>query len=152
MRDDTTRARRTLTTTSGVPVRTPLEHWRQTTRPHVVRALVQQTMGLRWSRRLLRVLLEELYVGDEGAGLIKNARRLAPEHAAQAVALHLIARHSWTPHDLAHLARRLQLSITPATSESTGPASRTPGLRPSRTSALRRTRVARDSRPGRRRS
>ncbi len=151
MRDNTTRVRRTLANTSGVAVRTPLDHWRQTTRPHVLRALVQQTMGLRWSRRLLRVLLDELYVGDEAAGFGRNARRLAPEHAAQAVALRLIARHSWTPHDLAHLARRLQLAIAPATT-STRPASRTPGLRPSRTSAVRRARLARDSRPGRRRS
>jgi len=152
MRDDTTRPRRTLTGTSGVPVCTPLDHWRQTTRPHVLRALVQQTMGLRWSRRLLRVLLEELHVGDEGAALLKSPRRLAPEHAAQAVALHLIARHSWTPHDLAHVARRLQFAIAPAPTTPTGPASRTPGLRPSRTSAVRRARLARDSRPGRRRS
>ncbi len=152
MRDDTTRPRRILTITSGVAVRTPLDHWRQTTRPHVLRALVQQTMGLRWSRRLLRVLLEELYVGDEAAGFGRNARRLAPEHAAQAVALHLIARHSWTPHGLAHLARRMQLAIEPAPTESTRPASWAPGLRPSRTSAVRRARLARDSRPGRRRS
>jgi hypothetical protein len=66
------------------------------------------------------------------------------------VALHLIARHSWTPHDLAHLARRLQLAIEPAPTESTRPASWTPGLRPSRTSAVRRAPLARDSRPGRR--
>ncbi|MBL8141843.1 MAG: hypothetical protein JNM38_12070 [Acidobacteria bacterium] len=152
MRDDSTRVRSSITPTSDLSGITALAHWRQTLRADVLRDLARQTKGLRWSPRLLRVLLDELFLGDEPVEFRGIVRRSTFAHAAQVIALRLIARHSWTPHDLAQLARRLHLSIarTPTTSHKS--AAPTPDFRPSRTSARRHQRAFRDTRPRRRRA
>jgi hypothetical protein len=70
---------------------------------------------LRWSRRLIETVLEELYVDDHFEELLgKPISNLRPSQSAQAIAIALILRHSWHPDDLACILQRLELRIDTA--------------------------------------
>ena len=87
--------------------------WRRERRAEDLRALVQQCKRIRWSSRLLQLLVEELYVGDELVALIGPLRRVALRRYPEAVAVSLILRHSWRHDDLRTLARRLGIALRP---------------------------------------
>ena len=86
--------------------------WRRDTRPTLVRAAVSATKSLRWNRRLIEAVLEELYVDDHFEELLgRTPGDLRPGQYAQAIAVALILRHSWHPNDLACMLKRLKLRV-----------------------------------------
>ena len=89
--------------------------WRRNTRPGSVRAAVSATKSLRWNRRLIEAVLDELYVDDHFEELLGRAPGdLRPGQYAQAIAVALILRHSWHPDDLACMLKRLKLRVSDA--------------------------------------
>lgn len=86
--------------------------WRRDARPNSVRAAVAATKSLRWNRRLIEAVLEELYVDDHFEELLGTAPGdLRSSQYAQAVAVAVILRHSWHPDDLACVLKRLKLRV-----------------------------------------
>lgn len=85
--------------------------WRREVRPRLLRAAVDATRSLRWSAKLLELLIEELYV-DEPLEELLRARlsQLQKRRYPQAVAIALILRHSWRADDLACVFERLGLT------------------------------------------
>ena len=115
MRDGTTRRRTTMQHTTWAPERAQVDHWRRKVRPHVLRAIADQTTGLALSRRLLNALLDELHISDDFDALIGPTSRLPATHYPQLVAIALLLRHSWCPDDLSRTAKRLGLSLSVTT-------------------------------------
>lgn len=85
-------------------------HWRQAQRLDALRALVVRTASMRWSPRLLRVLLHELHVDGALAPLIGTQQSLPSSRFPQAVALAIVLRHSWRADDLARIEKRLGIA------------------------------------------
>ena len=85
-------------------------HWRQAQRLDALRALVVRTASMRWSPRLLRVVLDELHVDGALTPLIGALQSLPSSRFPQAVALAIALRHSWRPDDFAGIAKRLGLA------------------------------------------
>ncbi len=81
--------------------------WRRERRPDDLRTIAHRLKQLRWSPRLVELLVEELYVTDELLTLLAPIRRLPVERYPQLVALALALRHSWRPDDLRGIAKRL---------------------------------------------
>src|SRR5205814_10710297 len=65
-----------------------------------------------WSRTLLTLLVDELQVKDRFFELIGDVRHLPIRQYPQAIAVAIALRHSWRPDDLAHLARRLRITLS----------------------------------------
>ena len=86
-----------------------LSLWRDKARRRQLTALVQQSDGLTWNKRLLSVLLDELYADETLAQLIGRPPLAEPGRWAQAVAIAIILRHSWRPDDLENVINRLGL-------------------------------------------
>jgi len=84
--------------------------WRQQRRTHALEILVDRANRLRWSSPLLRLLLEEMWVGEEFETLLGPPRALDWSRYPQAIAVAIILRHSWRRDDLRRTARRLGLS------------------------------------------
>lgn len=59
----------------------------------------------------MRVLLEELHMDGEIEPLVNRLDTLTPDRYAQAVALALVLRHSWTPNDMADILERLAIGV-----------------------------------------
>ena len=100
---------------SSGPSDAATRRWRRDTRPTTVRAAVSATKSLRWNRRLIEAVLDELYVDDHFEELLGRAPGdLRPGQYAQAVAIALLLRHSWHPDDLACMLKRLKLRVSDA--------------------------------------
>jgi hypothetical protein len=84
--------------------------WRQAQRLDALRALAVRTASMRWSPRLLRVLLDELHVDGALTPLIGALQSLPSSRFPQAVALAIVLRHSWRPDDFARIAKRLGIA------------------------------------------
>src|SRR3954471_2901442 len=82
--------------------------WRVEDRPRFVNLLVRSTQGLTWTPALLQLLLEELYVEEEIAGLFPSTNHPV-ETIAQIVAVAVALRHSWHMDDFHRTLRRLSL-------------------------------------------
>lgn len=94
------------------PVDATTRRWRRDVRPTAVRAAVSATKALRWNRRLIEAVLDELYVDDHFEELLGLAPGdVRPGQYAQAVAVALLLRHSWHPDDLACMLKRLKLRV-----------------------------------------
>lgn len=74
-----------------------------------------RTARLRWSRRLLELLLDELYVDDDYFALL-GGRPIPKKRYPQAVAMALLRRHAWRADDFEEVASRLGLTKRGATS------------------------------------
>ena len=85
-------------------------HWRQAQRLDALRALVVRTASIRWSPRVLRVLLDELHVDGALTPLIGALQSLPSSRFPQAVAVALAFRHSWHPDDFVRIAKRLGIA------------------------------------------
>lgn len=97
----------------AIPVRrpdgmAPREAWRS----EALADFAHETRGLKWSRRLFVLLLEELYIGDEFDEIIGPPDTIPPARYPQAVALAIALRHSWRSDDLANVAQTLGLRHT----------------------------------------
>jgi len=78
---------------------TDIAAWRSGGRVEALAEFVEQTDGLKWTKRLLLVLLEELHMGDEFDKIIGPPETLPARRWPQAVALAIALRHSWRPDD-----------------------------------------------------
>ncbi len=72
------------------------EPWRS----NALARFVRQARGLKWSRPLFLLLLEELYVGDEFDALVGPPEKLPVKRYPEAIAVAIALRHSWRPDDL----------------------------------------------------
>ena len=70
--------------------------------------LVRSSQGLKWTRALLQLLLEELYVEEEIARLFASTNHPV-ETIPQVVAVAIALRHSWHMEDFYRIVRRLNL-------------------------------------------
>lgn len=109
-------ARQVHTTGRGSgPSDAATRRWRRDTRSTTVRAAVSATKSLRWNRRLIEAVLDELYVDDHFEELLGRAPGdLRPGQYPRAIAVALILRHSWHPNDLACMIKRLKLRVADA--------------------------------------
>ena len=76
-------------------------------RRRAVRDVTAATAGLRWTRGLLILLLEELYVEDEIGDFVGEVGRIALDRVPHVLAVAIALRHSWRADDLAAMTRRL---------------------------------------------
>jgi hypothetical protein len=90
-----------------------LANWRRLTRPVILDDFLNRTRDLRWSRELIDLLLEELYVTDEFDDLIGRLSPTAQVNYPQLLALALVLRYSWFPQDLARIIAEPGLSPSP---------------------------------------
>ena len=63
--------------------------------------------GLKWTKSLFLLLLDELYVGDEFDQIIGPPELLAAGRYPGALAFAIALRHSWRPDDLAAITTAL---------------------------------------------
>lgn len=99
-----------------------LERWRRSIRPHLLRLFAERAATLGWSRTLLNVLLDELHTEEPFTELVGSSRHLPVRRYPQAIAVAIALRHSWRPDDLARLAKRLRIALTPSTRQQTSAA------------------------------
>ena len=76
-------------------------------RVDALRRITRQLKTLTWSRELLALLLDELYVDDLFIDVVGNPDTIPANGYAHAVAVAIALRHSWQPDDLAAVAARL---------------------------------------------
>jgi len=88
-----------------------VQRWRLDAREAQLRAFADHALGIAWTPRLWRVLLDELHVSDTFQALVPASRSLHPSRYPHALAIALAERHSWTPADLRRLTRRLGVSL-----------------------------------------
>jgi hypothetical protein len=85
----------------------PVAEWRRSHRRRALQEVARRARGLRWSKDLLSLLLEELYVDDSIDEIIGNPLRAPTTRFPQVVAVAIALRHSWRPDDLANVSKRL---------------------------------------------
>jgi hypothetical protein len=76
-------------------------------RRRALRQVTAATIGLRWTRALLKLVLEELYVEEEIADFVGDVDHLSLERLPQVLAVAIALRHSWRSDDLGSMATRL---------------------------------------------
>ena len=87
-----------------------VRHWREYRRPALLRSVAKKTELLRWSTRLIEVLLDEMHVDDELEQLLgEPLRDVSRSRFPQAIAIGLVLRHSWRADDFAETVDRLGL-------------------------------------------
>jgi hypothetical protein len=82
--------------------------WRRERRLTVLRRFADGAVGMRCSSRLLRLVLEELGVGEDFRILMGSIDDLLPRHYAQALAVALALRYSYRKDLLRNFERRLK--------------------------------------------
>ena len=87
------------------------EHWRTNQRPHAMRLFSARTKTLTWSRALVKLIVEELFLDDLFAELVGPLDRVPPRQWPHVLAIAIALRHSWRRDGLAHVARRLRVSL-----------------------------------------
>lgn len=86
----------------------PHEAWRS----KALATLAKQARGLKWSRSLFLLLLDELYVGDEFDALVGRPEKVPVTRYPEAIAVAIALRHSWRLDDLHEVADRL-IGVSP---------------------------------------
>lgn len=87
------------------------QRWRDELRPRAMRAFAARATKLRWSRALLKLVVQELYPDDLFTALIGDLDRIPPRQWPGAIAIGIALRHSWRLDGLARVARRLGLRL-----------------------------------------
>jgi len=85
-------------------VRDAEQQWREESRIPALEALLEQTNGLKLSRSLLLLLLEELSIDDDFDVLVGTPDELPASRFPQAIAMAIALRHSWRRDDLDGIA------------------------------------------------
>jgi hypothetical protein len=84
--------------------------WRREQRAKSLALFAAGTRHFSWDARLLRLLLEELWVEEEFTTIMGPVTKGNEQRCAPAVAIALALRHSWRRDDLRWTARRLGIS------------------------------------------
>ena len=87
------------------------EHWRDNLRPRAMRLFTARTRTLTWSRALVKLIVEELFLDDLFTELVGPLDRVPPRQWPHVLAIAIALRHSWRRDGLAHVARRLRVSL-----------------------------------------
>ena len=98
------------------------ERWREELRPGAMRLFAARTAKLRWSRALVKALVEELYPDDLFTQLVGDLDRVPSRRWPHVIAIAVALRNSWRRDGLARIARRLRISLTSTPSGSPSPA------------------------------
>ena len=88
------------------------ERWREELRPRALRLFAAHAATLTWSRALLKLVVAELFPDDLFMELVGNLDRVPRRQWPQVIAIAVALRHSWRRDGLAHVARRLRISLT----------------------------------------
>ncbi len=87
------------------------EHWRDELRPRAMRLFASRAAKLTWSRALVKLIVEELFLDDLFAELVGPLDRVPPRQWPHVLAIAIALRHSWRRDGLAHVARCLRVSL-----------------------------------------
>jgi hypothetical protein len=90
--------------------RTETMRWRQTKRRRSLELFARRATGLAWSPALFRMLIDELWAGEELPSLVGPDQRLLVSQYPYALAVVLAIRHSWRQDDLRRIAKMLRIS------------------------------------------
>lgn len=86
------------------PSRPGIQDAGQDCRLQALADFAQAARGLKWTKPLFLLLLDELYVGDEFDEIIGAPERLPAARHPEALAFAVALRNSWRPDDLATVA------------------------------------------------
>jgi hypothetical protein len=95
------------------PERVEARHWRERHRLAVLHEMAEGAHDLRWTRRLVNVLLDELHVTDEFDRLVGPVSRAPVSQFPRLIAIALLLRHSWSLYDLSRAGQRIGLECGP---------------------------------------
>ena len=87
------------------------EHWRSELRPHALRVFSARARTLTWSRALVKLIVEELFLDNLFTELVGDLDRVRPHQWPHVLAVAVALRRSWRRDGLAHVARRLRVSL-----------------------------------------
>ena len=87
------------------------EHWRDELRPRAMRLFAARAAKLTWSRALVKLIVEELFPDDLFTELVGQLDRVPSRQWPHVLAIAVALRHSWRRDGLAHVARRLRVSL-----------------------------------------
>ena len=107
------------------------EHWRDNLRPRAMRLFTARTRTLTWSRALVKLIVEELFLDDLFTELVGPLDRVPPRQWPHVLAIAIALRRSWRRDGLSRVARQLRVSLA------------------AKDLAARRTRTSHHSRPSR---
>jgi hypothetical protein len=87
------------------------EHWRDNLRPRAMRLFTARTRTLTWSRALVKLIVEELFLDDLFTELVGPLDRVPPRQWPHVLAIAIALRHSWRRDGLSRVARQLRVSL-----------------------------------------
>jgi hypothetical protein len=87
--------------------------WREQLRPSAMRLFAARAAKLRWSRALVKLLIEELHPDDLFTELVGGIDHVASRRWPQVIAIAVALRHSWRREGLTSIARQLHVSLAP---------------------------------------
>ena len=87
------------------------EHWRDEERPRELRLFSSRARTLTWSRALVKLIVEELFLDDLFTELVGPLDRVPPRQWPHVLAVAVALRHSWRRDGLAGVAKRLRVSL-----------------------------------------
>ena len=87
------------------------DHWRDERRPRELRLFSSRALTLTWSRALVKLIVEELFLDDLFTELVGHLDRVPPRQWPHVLAIAIALRHSWRRDGLANVARRLRVSL-----------------------------------------
>lgn len=89
------------------PSRARMQEAGQDCRLQALADFARAARGLKWTKPLFLLLLDELYVGDEFDEIIGPPERLPVALYPGAIAFAVALRHSWRPDDFSAIAETL---------------------------------------------
>ena len=118
MRDRSVRRRVTkLQPRTWTPERVQVQHFSQHHRDDLLQELAEGAHGVKWTRRLVTTLLDELHVTDEFDRLVGPISRVPASQFPRLIAIALLLRHSWSLYDLSRTGKRIGLGVGPLEAE-----------------------------------
>ena len=88
--------------------------WREQLRPSAMRLFAARTVKLRWSRALVKLLIEELHPDALFTELVGDLDHVPSRRWPQFIAIAVALRHSWRRDSLTNIARHLHVSLASA--------------------------------------
>ena len=88
--------------------------WREQLRPSAMRLFAARTVKLRWSRALVKLLIEELHPDALFTELVGDLDHVPSRRWPQIIAIAVVLRQSWRRDGLTNIARHLHVSLASA--------------------------------------
>ena len=87
------------------------EHWRDELRPRAIRLFAARAARLTWSRALVKLIVEELFLDDLFTELVGSLDRVPARQWPHVLAIAIALRRSWRRDGLSRVARQLRVSL-----------------------------------------